>query len=45
MEGEGITVHHVPLGQIAAFIAARRADGYGIDTRMMMLLSPFWLKT
>jgi ADP-ribose pyrophosphatase len=42
--GEGITVHHVPLGQIAEFIAARRADGYGIDTRMMMLLSPIWLK-
>ena len=45
VEGEGITVHHVPLAKIAEFIAAKRAEGYGIDTRMMMLLSPFWLKT
>jgi ADP-ribose pyrophosphatase len=39
-EGEGITVHHVPLAGIANFIAARRAEGYGIDTRMLMLLGP-----
>ena len=39
-ENEGITVHHVPLGEIAEFIAARRAEGYGIDTRMLMLLGP-----
>jgi ADP-ribose pyrophosphatase len=45
VEGEGITVHHVPMAGIADFIAARRATGYGIDTRMLMLLSPAWLKT
>ena len=43
IEGEGITVHHVPRAWIADFIAAKRAEGYGIDTRMLMLLSPSWL--
>jgi ADP-ribose pyrophosphatase len=43
IEGEGITVHHVPRARIADFIAAKRAEGYGIDTRMLMLLSPSWL--
>ena len=43
VEGEGITVHHVPRAGIADFIAAKRAEGYGIDTRMLMLLSPEWL--
>ena len=43
IEGEGITVHHVPRAGIADFIAAKRAEGYGIDTRMLMLLSPSWL--
>src|SRR3546814_4937172 len=27
IDGENITVHRVPLGEIAAFIASRRADG------------------
>lgn len=40
VEGEGITVHHVPLAEIEGFIAARRAEGYGIDVRMLMLLGP-----
>jgi ADP-ribose pyrophosphatase len=44
VEGEGITVHHVPRAGIADFIAARRAEGYGIDVRLLMLLSPAWLK-
>ena len=43
VEGEGITVHHVPRARMADFIAAKRAEGYGIDTRMLLLLSPFWL--
>lgn len=43
VEGEGITVHHVPRAGIAEFIAAKRAEGCGIDTRMLMLLSPGWL--
>ncbi|WP_371431685.1 NUDIX hydrolase [Novosphingobium sp.] len=40
VEGEGITVHHVPLAEIEGFIAARRAEGYGIDVRILMLLGP-----
>jgi len=44
VEGEGITVHHVPRAGIADFIAAKRAEGYGIDVRMALLLSPDWLK-
>ncbi|MBX9884609.1 MAG: NUDIX hydrolase [Novosphingobium sp.] len=43
--GEGITVLHVPRAKIGEFVAAKRAEGYGIDTRIMMLLSPLWLKT
>lgn len=37
-EGEGITVHRVPLAGIDDFLAERRAAGYGIDVRMLMLL-------
>ena len=43
VEGEGITVHHVPRTQLADFLAAKRAEGYAIDVRMLMLLSPGWL--
>jgi ADP-ribose pyrophosphatase len=44
VEGEGITVHHVPLTGIADYIAAKRGEGYAIDVRLVMLLSPEWLK-
>jgi len=44
VDGEGITVHHVPRAGITDFIAARRAEGYGIDVRLLMLLSPSWLR-
>ena len=36
--GENITVHRVALSDIAAFTAAKRADGCGIDVRVLMLL-------
>ncbi len=36
--GENITVHRVALSDIAAFIAAKRADGCGIDVRVLLLL-------
>ena len=35
---ENITVHRVPLGDIASFIADKRTDGCGIDVRMLLLL-------
>lgn len=44
VEGEGITVHHVPRAKLADFLAAKRAAGYAIDVRMLMLLSPDWLQ-
>src|SRR3546814_4116114 len=33
IDGENITVHRVPLGEIAAFIASRRADGCAADAK------------
>lgn len=44
VEGEGITVHHVPRAGLAGFLAEKRAEGYAIDVRMLMLLSPLWFK-
>jgi ADP-ribose pyrophosphatase len=38
-EGEKITVHRVPLTGVAAFAAARRAEGCGVDVRVLMLLA------
>lgn len=40
LEGEGITVHRVALADIVSFIAAKRSQGYAVDTRMLLLLSP-----
>ncbi len=39
-EGENITVHRVPRREISAAIARWRAAGYGIDTRLLLLLAP-----
>jgi ADP-ribose diphosphatase len=36
---ENIVVHRVPLGRIADFIAAKRAEGCAIDVRMLLLLA------
>lgn len=40
VEGEGITVHRVALTEIEGFLSAKRAEGYAIDVRMLLLLSP-----
>lgn len=37
--GENITVHRVPLAQVAGFVAAKRAEGCGVDVRVLMLLA------
>ena len=37
-EGEGITVHRVPLREIAAFVERKRADGLFIDVKLLLLL-------
>ncbi len=36
--GENITVHRVPLAQLADFIDSKRAANVGIDVRLLMLL-------
>ena len=38
VEGENITVHRVAIDQIREFLAAKRAEGCGIDVRMLLLL-------
>ena len=37
-EHENITVYHVPLARIAAFVAERRAAGSAIDVKLLTLL-------
>lgn len=39
VDGEDIIVHRVPLADIADFVAAKRAEGCGIDVRVAMLLA------
>ncbi|MDG6078671.1 NUDIX hydrolase [Erythrobacter litoralis] len=38
VEGENITVHRIPRSDLPRFIAAKRAEGCGIDVRLLMLL-------
>ena len=37
--GEDITVHRVPLDRIDSWIADRRAEGYAIDVKILLLLA------
>jgi ADP-ribose pyrophosphatase len=39
VDGEDIIVHRAPLAGIAGFVAAKRAEGCGIDVRVAMLLA------
>lgn len=36
---ENIVVHRVPLGEIEAFVAAKRAEGLAIDVKLLLLLA------
>jgi ADP-ribose pyrophosphatase len=38
VEGEGITPHRVALAELSDFITAKRAEGCGVDVRLLMLL-------
>lgn len=38
VEGEDIRVHRVPLGEVAAFVDARRAEGMAMDVKLLLLL-------
>jgi ADP-ribose pyrophosphatase len=39
VEGEGITVHRVPLTDVADYVAARRAEGFAMDVKLLLLLA------
>ena len=39
VEGEDIQVHRVPLGEVPAFVAAKRAEGCAIDVKLLLLLA------
>lgn len=40
VEGENITVHIVPLGDLPGFLAAKRAQGCGMDAKLLLVLGP-----
>jgi ADP-ribose pyrophosphatase len=39
VEGEDILVHRVPLDQVPAFVAAKRAEGLAVDVKLLLLLA------
>jgi ADP-ribose pyrophosphatase len=39
IEGENITVHRIPLADVAEFIEACRARGCGVDVKLFLLLA------
>lgn len=41
---EDITVHRVPLREIAAFVAAKRADGLAMDVKLLLILADTLLR-
>ncbi|MEE4200175.1 NUDIX hydrolase [Erythrobacter sp.] len=42
-DSEDITVHRVPLAELASFVASWRETGHGVDVRIAMLLTPGFL--
>lgn len=38
VDGENITVHRVPVDDVAAFMAAKRAEGCAMDAKLLLLL-------
>jgi ADP-ribose pyrophosphatase len=39
VEGEEIVVHRVPLEDVPAFVAAKRAEGAAVDVKLLLLLA------
>jgi ADP-ribose pyrophosphatase len=37
--GEDITVHRVPLAEVPAFVAMKRAEGMAVDVKLLLLLA------
>lgn len=44
LEGEDIIVHRVPMAQVPAFVAARRAEGKAVDVKLLLLLAATMLR-
>ena len=44
LDDENIVVHRVPLAQIADYVAARRAEGMGIDVKLLIALGADMLR-
>jgi ADP-ribose pyrophosphatase len=44
VEGEDIVVHRVPLQQVPGFIERKRAEGYEVDAKLLLLLGPILLQ-
>jgi len=38
--GEDIIVHRVPMGEVADFVAKKRAEGATMDVKLLLLLAP-----
>ena len=43
VEDENIIVHRVPLGEVAGFMARKRAEGCAMDVKLVALLGPLLL--
>ena len=43
VDGEDIQVYRVPRRDIPAFVAAKRAEGFGVDVKMLIFLAEGWL--
>jgi ADP-ribose pyrophosphatase len=39
VEGEDIVVHRVPIAQVPAFAASKRAEGCAVDVKLLLLLA------
>lgn len=44
VEGEGIIVHRAPLDGFSDWLAARRAEGYAVDVKLLLLLGGDYLR-
>ena len=40
VDGEDIVTHLVPRNDVAAFVAAKRAEGVGVDAKLLLVLAP-----
>jgi ADP-ribose pyrophosphatase len=44
VEGEEIVVHRVPLGEVSAFVEAKRRGGVAMDVKLLLLLGSSFLQ-